>query len=82
MINPDRRVHGRAVTGEIVRYERAGKWYLEWPDGNRIRLRLADAASMAAHPNDQAEAYLGVPGGRSFDAAVRRFQETRRQDAQ
>lgn len=75
MTGGDRTVHGRAPRGfgpanEIVRYDKAGKWYLEWDDGDRIRLRFEDAVGMASHPNGTA--HLGLPGGRHFDAAVRR----------
>lgn len=76
----DRTVHGRAPRGlgppnELVRYDRSGKWYLEWVDGERLHLRLAQVVGMAAHPDG--EAYLGLPGGRAFDAAVRRRKAER-----
>lgn len=66
----DRQVHGVSANGgEIVRYDRAGKWYLENGRG-RHRITLAGAVSLATDPG--ADARLGLPGGTSFDAGVRR----------
>ena len=74
-MSDDRCVHGHGVPGltvtsEIVRYDRAGRWYIEWSDGSRLRLSLDQAAGMASHRD--AKAFLGLPGGSRFDAAVRR----------
>jgi len=64
----DRTVHGHNATGDpIVRYDRAGKWYLEPEGGKRRRLSLHEAARMAALGTVR----LGQPGGTMFDAAVR-----------
>lgn len=68
----DRRIHGISTDGgEIVRYERAGKWYIEYPTGMRPRraLTVRSAASLAA----LGRAFLGKPGGMRFDAKVREF---------
>lgn len=67
----DRTVHAIAADGgEVVRYDRAGKWYLEYGDSARRReLSLNAAASLARRPG--AQMFTGRPGGRSFDAKVR-----------
>jgi hypothetical protein len=68
----DRRIHGVSQTGgEIVRYERAGKWYVEYPEGNRLPCTVEDAALFATA--DRATFRLGVAGGQRFDALVRRL---------
>lgn len=67
----DRTVHARARGGgEVVRYDRAGKWYLEnSPEGGRVQITLDEAVFLAIQ--DGAEIFLGRPGGRRFDACVR-----------
>lgn len=66
----DRQVHARLASGsEVVRYNRAGKWYLEHLDGSRCRLTLAEAVGYALRP-DSAR-YWNRPGGQSFDARLR-----------
>jgi hypothetical protein len=72
--NPrDRTVHGLDIAmgdaWEIVRYDRAGKWYIEHPDGRRVRVGVNYAARAAA----KGEAYLNRPGGQIFDARVRKI---------
>jgi hypothetical protein len=63
----DRTVHGwSADGGEIVRYDRAGKWFLEYKDRPRARLSVLAAARFAR----QGGAFLGRPGGARFDKAV------------
>lgn len=65
----DRTVHGKTADGgEIVRYDRAGKWYVEWPT-NRYQVSLREAARLASMPG--ASAFLGRSGGLRFDAAMR-----------
>jgi hypothetical protein len=70
----DRRVHGHTDDGgEIVRYDRAGKWYVEYPRARMIpcrRTTLGEAAFLATR--DGADAIRGLPGGRAFDAACQR----------
>lgn len=67
----DRRVHAvLANGGEVVRYDRAGAWYLENGAGQHSRITLAGAVSLASGPG--ATVHLGLPGGGRFDAAVRR----------
>jgi hypothetical protein len=70
----DRTVHGRSRRGEeIVRYGRAGKWYIEGRT-DRLRVTVAQAAAAAA----AGEFYPGLPGGRTFDAEVRAVYAWRR----
>jgi hypothetical protein len=67
---PDRIVHGVVPHGgEIVRYDRRGKWYLEVGD-YRIGIEFSEAVRLALLPG--ATVHPGLPGGRRFDAALRR----------
>lgn len=67
----DRRVHAVLENGtEIVRYERAGKWYAEH-DGGRDRLAIRDAARRAAHAATHTR---GLPGGSFFDQLVDEYR--------
>lgn len=66
----DRRVHARMPNGvEVVRYDRAGKWYEE-SEGQRKHIGINQAVDDALLPG--AYVFLGVPGGQTFDAKVRR----------
>lgn len=73
-----RRVHARLIcengeTLEIVRYERAGKWYSE-ADGRKLhQLNVVAAAKLARHLQDESggSMFLGLPGGATFDRIVR-----------
>lgn len=66
----DRRIHARSPMGyEIVRYERAGKWYVEGEGGLRIRIPIVEAVRLSTLPGVSTQ--LGVPGGGRFDALVR-----------
>lgn len=68
----DRTVHIELPDGrEVVRYDRAGKWYIEGPNITRLQLDLFHAAAQAIRPG--ARVFTGRPGGRAFDAAVRRL---------
>lgn len=71
----DRTVHGRTwYQAEIVRYNQAGKWYIEYPVGTMIpsrHIRLAEAVSLAV----RGQAFLGMPGGSRFDAGVRKARQ-------
>lgn len=73
--NSDRTVHAVTSTGgEVVRYDRAGKWFIEWPPSvglRRRRLTLREAAKLGTNPFSKV--FLGRPGGLRFDAAVRRL---------
>ena len=55
---------------EIVRYDKAGKWYLEMGRHGRIRLNVRKAAELAA----EGEWIPGLPGGRRFDLEVKRIK--------
>lgn len=71
----DRRVHAAVMTTEIVRYERAGKWYLESRTSNRTRVpvTLREAVDAAVKfKRVGGTIHLGVPGGLAFDRLVRK----------
>lgn len=75
----DRRVHLTADSYrrgrvEIVRYDRAGKWWAEYGDGTRQRLYLAGAVVFAKLPGSVW--HRGLPGGRAFDAKVIQFRSS------
>jgi hypothetical protein len=80
-VNYDRTVHARVQRDgtfphrhEIVRYDRAGRWYEECPAAQHRRraLTVNEAASLAV----MGTAYLNRPGGVRFDAIVRRLRGT------
>jgi hypothetical protein len=63
-------VHGINAAGDavVVRYDRAGKWYLEPIGvGKRRAITLAQAADIAR----LGRAFIGRPGGGRFDALLR-----------
>lgn len=78
-MNPDRRVHAKVPIpveagpefggefAEIVRYERAGKWYYESPVLRR-QLALDEAVQFV---EEESQVQFGVPGGSAFDRRVR-----------
>lgn len=71
----DRRVHATYDGMDVVRYDRAGKWYLEprgYPALPRQKVTVAEAARMArwGHENARGSIYLGLSGGKTFDALV------------
>jgi hypothetical protein len=75
MPNSDRTVHASYPGMEIVRYDRAGKWYLE-PTERRLiacqKVSVGDAARAAMYGlANGGEVYFGRPGGKLFDAKVR-----------
>jgi hypothetical protein len=70
-VNNDRTVHASNHEAEIVRYDRAGKWYIEYRDGDRRRISLRQAAKFACLLYVRDGVILtGKPGGRAFDRAV------------
>lgn len=77
MSDLDRRVHAEHAQGYlIVRYSRAGKWYLEreedgvgGPTSRRRLLTVAEAAQIATEPGWVW--HEGRVGGTAFDAKVR-----------
>jgi hypothetical protein len=74
-VTTDRTVHARYPNMEIVRYDRAGKWYLEptISRAKRQRITLADAVAQAAwaQRHHRGEIFFGRPGGMSFDRKVK-----------
>jgi hypothetical protein len=70
----DRRVHAAYPGMEIVRYDRAGKWYLEPTDPSlkRQAVSIDDAVRSALWGLDHdGLIFFGKPGGAAFDAKVR-----------
>jgi hypothetical protein len=72
----DRTVHARYRDMEIVRYDRAGKWYLEptIPKARRQQVTVKTAARQALWGIEfgSGEVMLGRYGGAAFD---REFQK-------
>lgn len=72
----DRTVHAVTYQGaEIVRYEKAGQWWIEWPTGSMKPGRhvgVGEAARTAVMLS--ADIRLGLPGGRVFDARARKLR--------
>lgn len=68
----DRIVHGLTETGaEIVRYERAGKWYVEPTDGSkRTAVTIARAAELAS----AGRVFPNRAGGQAFNAKVAKLR--------
>lgn len=70
-MSADRTVHATGTDRhgdryEIARYDRAGKWRIEFLGGYSRPITLAEAVEFAD------EALLGQPGGKTFDARYRR----------
>lgn len=73
----DRRVHARFNTGmEVVRYDRGGRWYLEWKatDGStkrkRVTIKEAVDGVRAALGKGHVTVFPGLHGGGAFDRKV------------
>lgn len=70
----DRRVHAANHHTEVVRYDRAGKWYIEPRDRSlpRQRVTVGDAVRHALwlYEHDGGMLKQGVPGGGTFDRLV------------
>lgn len=74
----DRRVHAYGQTPEgtkfeIVRYDRAGKWYCE-TDGTRRPIDLATAVTLAADISKRGggQIFWNRVGGTMFDSRLRK----------
>lgn len=73
----DRQVHA-AIPGvmEVVRYDRAGKWYVEplTPGLRRWAVTVGEAAEYASTANTAGswEHYEGLLGGRQFDRRMKK----------
>ena len=69
----DRTVHAACEDFEVVRYDRAGKWYIEPTDPVRRRKAVA-IASAVDHANRAVQAggrvWLGLAGGTRFDSLI------------
>lgn len=65
----DRTVHASISGAEIVRYDRAGKWYLEPTIGRRQHITLREAALKARYweQNVAGAIFFGRSGGSAFD---------------
>lgn len=64
--NGDRRVHAEHPDGtQVVRYDKAGKWYVERAGDPRQAVTIAQAVREALRPSMRVR--LGVPGGATFD---------------
>jgi hypothetical protein len=70
----DRRLHAVTSDGtEIVRYNRAGKWYAERPGLNwRRQIKFSEAIRQACLAG--ATVRLGIPGGGRFDARIKEMR--------
>lgn len=76
----DRTVHAESKGGYrvVVRYDRAGKWYVEHPGAMipAMRVTLQEAAYEAVSmERNGGRLFLKLPGGGRFDAAVRALRE-------
>lgn len=70
--DPDRCVHASNELGwELVRYNRAGKWYFEHHAERRQHVKLDAAVNRVTRTPDW-KIYLGKPGGSLFDSRVRK----------
>lgn len=70
----DRIIHAVCEDGrEVVRYQRAGKWYIEPKEGARRLVTIGEAVEVAAVSRlGGGSVYYGQPGGSRFDSAVAR----------
>lgn len=72
----DRTVHAHYPGMDIVRYNRAGKWYLEPTDplAKRQHVTLRDAVNQAVWASmfGGGQVFFGRPGGGAFDREVAR----------
>jgi len=68
----DRNVHAECANFDIVRYDRAGKWYVESKiTDKRLHIGVADAALRALSAETLGgRIHLGLHGGRTFDRWV------------
>lgn len=72
----DRTVHATNDLWEIVRYDRAGKWYLEptdkAPTVKRRPIKLAEAVELAMELwNNGGTVHFGRQGATAFDRKIR-----------
>ena len=77
----DRTVHAVIerddVVTEIVRYDRAGKWYVEPSGGVRTRVSIKEAVDLIRAEMDREDHVVTwrakQPGGHAFDARLSTF---------
>lgn len=70
----DRTVHAENEHCEIVRYDRAGKWYLEPKQSGLQRRRVGiGSTAVEAVRAPGMTIHFGLPGGGAFDRRVRRI---------
>lgn len=76
---PDRRIHARKQGVDIVRYDKAGKWYVEIAadygrrglPAERKPVKIREAALHARGLIARgATHHAGIPGGQAFDRLV------------
>lgn len=79
----DRNVHASSPEGELVRYEREGRWYFESPSAKRKRLRTVHEAVAKALEIEGSGGVirLNQPGGGRFDSMVKAAHEKKGRDA-
>jgi hypothetical protein len=79
MPDADRTVHAACGEWQVVRYDRAGRWFVEY-DPPRMRpatpLSVRQAARLAVRMEAESGGYIyeGRGGGRIFDARVRELK--------
>jgi hypothetical protein len=75
-MSDDRQIHAiTAAGGEIVRYDRAGKWYIEYPILGLPRQAVSLMGAVAEATRPGATVLDRRSGGTAFRAAVRRRRE-------
>ena len=82
----DRTIHAAAGEWLIVRYDRAGKWYVEYEpkrDREREHIGVGEAARLAGDWEEVAAGtiYFGAKGGTTFDRLIRKRQAANGEDA-
>lgn len=69
--DPDRTVHAKTNDGaELVRYDRGGKWFIEWPREQMKPCRHIGVGEAARLARD-GFVFFNRPGGRVFERKVR-----------
>ncbi len=72
----DRQVHATMLDGgELVRYNRAGKWYVEYPTLPLPRKAVSLMGAVSVAVDLGATVHPNRPGGTAFRAALRRARE-------
>lgn len=72
-LKEDRRVHAEWQGTELVRYDRAGKWWVEQASGAHWHVGIADAVLIAKEwKRNGGNVFHGLPGGSAFDRMVGR----------